>query len=304
MSSSNEPTCFELNLWNLHNTPKNVREWFQACWRHDISSLEEKYQTNWQDFVLDKRQKPLVNPLHLFACGYPRSGGLYHSRQILNWILQRGGSLKEQDAYGWLPINYAAWFGLASTIDLLLEAGSPVQNNNIQPLDSALFALSQKDQPGSETCARLLLMHGANPKLGNVSDPHFAGLTWLVWALENHRWDWAECLWNRGCSDISEKEIHLLLFRGSIESLCWLQEKDVNILSFITSNHEAFDDLMQIKASKDRERIIKEITESCTDKFSNKKINKDENEGDTESGDDESGRGGAKSLQEGKLRKL
>lgn len=246
---------FELNIWGLTRQPSSLRQWFQSAWRHDPQGLHQNYWASWCDKVSG------VNPVHLFACGQPRSGGLRQSRSVLQWLLRHGGSMDQCDAAGWLPINYAAWFGHAATMDVLLEAGSPVVNpKGPQPLDAALMSLSQSDHQGSETCARLLLMHGANPNAGFSSDAHYGGVTWLTWALEKQRWDWAETLWARGQQSISERELHMLILRGSKDTLLWMQAHGVDVLSRLSPTHEFFQDLRVAQAHHERQSMLDELS--------------------------------------------
>lgn len=252
MSNTNE---FSLNIWGLHLLDKSTYDWFQYAYRHDLDGLINLYPEI--DFTnIDN----LINPVHLFACGMQRNGGLYHSRKCLEWLLENGGKLDMLDASNWLPINYAAWFGQASTMDVLLEMGSPVQNpTSPQPLDTALVSISQNSPSspqGSETCARLLLMHGANPNMGLASDPCYGGVTWLTWALENERLDWAQCLWSAGLNSVSDKEMSLIVLRANFKSLRWLQEKKIDILKWIDASHPFYNDLLLARAHDDKKALI------------------------------------------------
>lgn len=242
----NDAKEFDLNLWDLKRHPERVQAWFQAAYRHDQPSLERLYDTSVQQAVENIRS---VNVVHLFASGYPRSGGLYRSRSVLEWLLAHGGRLDALDAYGWLPINYACFFAYSQTADVLLEAGSPVQNDHQpQPLDSALQALAHHDVQGAETCARLLLMHGADPNIGSSTDPHFGGVTWLVWALVHDRFDWAHLLWSKGVNTLNAKEKQLLIIRGSIDGLVWAQDHGMDVSELVSLDHEAYHPLQEAKA--------------------------------------------------------
>ena len=242
---------FDMNAWGLQSAPHIQQQWLQSAFMHDLDGLIFYHHP-------DQFVSTSVNPVHVFACGYPRKGGLYASRQVLQWLIDHGqGDVNAIDLHGWLPINYAVWFGHAPTTDVLLELGSPVQNSGgTQPLDTALEAIAQRRCDTSETCARLLLMHGADPNKSRTLDPNFGGVTWLVWALSNERWDWAECLWNYGARSLRDKEKHLLILRGSEKSLAWAEYKGFDMLPLLSSSHEHFEALLRVRALVDEEKLL------------------------------------------------
>ena len=235
---------FDLNMWNLRKHEPNVQSWFQSAFQHNLSKLK-----SFESAQRTANHIPSVNIAHLFACGKPQ-GGTYASREVLQYLLQNGGRLDIKDAYGWLPINYACFFAFPATVDVLLEAGSPVQNDMLpQPLDSALQSVAQHKNPCAETCARLLLMHGADPKLGLSSDMHWGGVTWLVWALEAQEFEMAEILYAKGLVSLSQKEKQLLLIRGNTEGFVWAEEHGISLLEDISEDYEGYDMVRQARAS-------------------------------------------------------
>lgn len=260
--SAIQKKIFDLNLWCLNRLSKESFDCFQAAYRHDLDGLMSLGDQ------LKKNQISSVNILHLFACGTPQSG-THHSRIILNYLLEHSGILEQIDAYGWLPINYAAYFANTQTLDLLLEAGSPVQNKNgPQPLDSALIALSQNGEhsQSAETCARYLLMHGADPKQGLTTDPHWGGVTWLTWALSHDRFDWAELLMHKGSTTLTQKEKHLLLMRGSPEAIAWAEYKGMDVVGMMTSKHEAYEMARRAKALREGENLRSVLVDTMNEK--------------------------------------
>ena len=245
---------FDMSVWGLHQAPHAQQQWLHAAFMHDWDGLLLHHHP--QQFV----DLPM-NPAHAFACGVPRKGGLHASRQALQWLLDHGrADLHATDNHGWLPINYAVWFGHAATTDVLLELGSPVQNHQgTQPLDTALEAVAQRKCESSETCARWLLMHGADPNQGRSVDPSFGGVTWMIWALMNERWDWAQCLFQKGLRTLRDKEKMLLALRGSGPALAWAQANGFNMLSVVSPTHEHFEVLCEVDAHVQRELLMAEL---------------------------------------------
>lgn len=273
-----ESQNFDLTMWSLSRQPLAIWAWFQNAFRHNLEGLQSLTPSN------ECINISSVNPLHLFACGKPH-GGSYKSREVLNYLIKNGGRLDAQDAYGWLPINYAAYFANTQTLDLLLEAGSPVQNDNgPQPLDSALIALSQNGDhsQSAETCARYLLMHGADPKQGLTTDPHWGGVTWLTWALSHDRFDWAELLFHKGSISLTQKEKHLLLMRGSPEAIAWAEYKNMGVLGMMTSKHEAYEMTQRAKALRESEILHAALLESMEGKRFLKKDTESVEDGEDE----------------------
>lgn len=241
----------ELECWGLKAFSDECRQWHQEAFRHHLDGVRIA-----PSFELPRT----VNIAHVFACGSVQAGGLANSRAVLSYLLDNGGDLCAPDINGWLPVNYAAWFGHAGTMDVLLELGSPVHNPiSPQPLDTALAAVAQRNMDGAETCARLLLMHGADPTKGNVADPQYGGISWLVWALENERWEWAECLWAKGLRTMRDKELHLLVLRGGIEALAWAQYHGIDVLAHLSSNHEAYNVVHEVQAHVQREKLLEAV---------------------------------------------
>ena len=238
----------ELNLWRLSAQTSQMRLWFQSVRLHATEQVISMAPPNWPNIDVD------VDPCHLFAIGSPQ-GGLRDSRLLLRWLMDNGANINAVDAYGWTPTNYAAWYGQAPAMDLLLEAGAPVHNaNNPQPLDHALSGLAHSGNGGNETCARLLLMSGADPNRGFATDPHYGGITWLTWALSQERWDWAECLWAKG-QRVGEKDMHLVLMRCGAEAWGWLQAHGVDMIANVSSSDPSHDMLRTIKAHMEREAL-------------------------------------------------
>lgn len=248
-----QASSFELQAWGLHACSVAHQQFFHAAFRHDLNELKNHYQAN------NPWTHSLVNPAHVFACGVSRGGGLRQSREVLAWLLDHGGSLTELDASGWLPINYAAWFGLAGTIDVMLELNSPVHHPlNPQPLDSALAGMFHNHH-GNETCAKLLLMHNADPMRGNSTDMLHGGMSWLMWALESQRWEWAECLYAKGARLKNDKELHLLIGRASAQALVWAQEHHIDVVKYMTSDHEHWPIMMAAQAYQERQQILEGV---------------------------------------------
>lgn len=246
----------DLNLWDLKRLHKRTQQFYQAAYRHDLSKLNNLWCASVKDDVNNQSQ---VNMAHMFACGQGQ-GGLRGAREVLHWLVDRGANLDALDAHDWLPLNYACFFALPVTVDVLLEAGVGLYNSCApQPLDSALQAASQRPNSAAETCARLLLLHGADPKKGLSSDPHWGGVTWLTWALINDRFDWAELLYHKGLEQLSSKEKQLLLVRGSIDSLVWAEEKGMDLASRVLPSHPAYGSLKEAGYRQTRAIINKAL---------------------------------------------
>lgn len=240
----------------MHHQPKNCRQWFQSAYNHDLWGVQQ-----FNAIV----QPDTVNIAHLFACGASRSGGLARSRDVLSYVLDNGGDLNAVDVNGWLPINYAVWFGHAGTTDVLLELGSPVQNQYApQPLDTAFAALTQHQNSGAETCAKLLLLSGADPNKGLSADMQFGGISWLTWALEQERFEWAELLWKKGARITKDKEMHLLLLRASSKSLAWAQYQGMDILGKIDPSHDAYNNVYQAQSLRVKEQLLQSLAPLLT----------------------------------------
>ena len=255
-----DPT-FDLNMWDLKRQDAQVQSWFQSAYQHNLQGLKL--------FEPAKRfanRITSVNIAHLFGCGKPQAG-TYTSREVIKYLLDNGARLDVTDAYGWLPINYACFFAYPATVDVLLEAGSPVQNESLpQPLDSALQSLSQHNNHCAETCARLLLMHGADPKKGLSSDMHWGGVTWLVWALVANYLDMAEMLYHKGLNTLSDKEKHLLLVRGHTEGFVWAEEHGISLLEELGQDHEGYEEVRYARSRYQKGLLKKEVQSSLEQK--------------------------------------
>lgn len=239
---------FELEAWGMKQWSEECRRWHRAAFNHNLDGVQTAVA-----FALPST----VNCAHFFACNNIQSGGMHNSRAVLQYLLDNGGDLHAQDSSGWLPINYAVWFGHTATLDILLELGSPVQHpHGPQPLDTALAAVAQRRDVGAESCARWLLMHNANPNMGQTADQQYGGVSWLTWALEHERWDWAELLWAKGARFLREKEIHLLLLRGGEEALAWAQFHGVDILKHLPTHHPAHEKVYQTQAHLERQKMM------------------------------------------------
>jgi len=248
----------EMEAWGMKTWGNECRRWHQAAFQHNLEGVRTP-----TPFL----RPTTVNPVHFFACNSVQSGGLTNSRAVLNYLLENGGDLHAMDNTGWLPINYAAWFGFAGTMDVLLELGSPVHHpTSPQPLDTALASVAQLRTEGAETCARLLLMHQADPNRGQTADQNYGGISWLTWALEHERWDWAELLWAKGARFLREKEIHLLIARGSPEVLAWAQFHGVDVLKYLPPEHQAHHKVFQTQAHVERENMMQAVQELCKEK--------------------------------------
>ena len=290
---------FDLNLWNLTHHDASCQKWYQAAFQHDLDMLHAHYSPSFMLKNLEGKKSQAfssVDVVHLFACGYEKDNRRFVSQNVLTQLLSWGGRLDAPDVYGWLPINYACYFGLPQTLDVLLEAGSPVQNPfGPQPLDSALTSVAQSPRGPSETCARLLLFHGADPNMGLSGDPQWGGVTWLVWALLNERFDWAELLCRKGVKPLTEKECRLLILRASPEALVWAESWGMRILPFMAKDHHAYDLVHKAEILRQR-RFLTEALTLFPASSSEKKVQvfdagfygTDENEND-ENSDDEGG---------------
>lgn len=240
--------CFELESWGMKHWSDECRRWHCAAFAHSLDGV--RTATNFG-------RPTTVNSVHFFACNNVQSGGMSNSRAVLQHLLDNGGDLAAQDSTGWMPINYAVWFGHTATLDVLLELGSPVQHpTGPQPLDTALAAVAQSRTQGAESCARWLLAHNANPNLGQTADQQYGGVSWLTWALEHERWDWAELLWAKGARFIREKEIQLLLLRGGEDALVWAQFHGLDILQHLPTSHPAHEKVYQTQAYLERQKMM------------------------------------------------
>lgn len=237
---------FELNSWGLND--RQARHFAAISFSHDVAQLfGTTLPPCWPH--------ALVNPCHLFACGVTRSGGMASSRRALESLLAKGANLDAVDASGWTPLSYAAWFGLASTLDILLEAGASVHPEGAPPpLTAALSSFAQRKQSGSETCARLLLMSGADPLRCSISDATGRS-SFLSWALANEYLEWATLLHARGDKLRSDRELSVLTWQAGPYSLDWLQIHGYDVLSSLPMDHEHRPRLLEEQASRRRSAL-------------------------------------------------
>lgn len=261
---------FELTIWCLHHQSQEIQDWYQAVYRHDYEKIVSCWTTE-----IQQCQVP-VDPIHLFACGHIY-GGFQNSRRVLQFLLDKGFCLNAVDKNNWLPINYAVWFGLVGTTDILLELGSPCQNDmGPEPLDTALMALAQTKNQQSEECAQLLMSHGANPQKGLYSDMSFGGVSWIVWALENNNWFWANLLWEKGLRCLKEKEKYLILNRCGLDAFIWLEKHQMGVFIDMPTNHLCYSDLMVYKHNQDKKMLFNVV------KSIEKEKEKEDGQGDKE----------------------
>lgn len=241
-----QESFFNLNSWGLVDSPARV--YAQAAFDHDLTELRNLTRpASWP--------RLLVDPIHLFACGRTRSGGLHASRQALACLIEQGGDINALDASGWVPMSYSAWFGLASTMDLLLEAGAEVHPDNAPPpLLQALSSLAQTNKPGAHTCARLLLMSGADPLRCSINDIRGRS-SFLSWALSVGNMEIANLLWAKGDRIRSDKELAMLVWGAELESLDWLVEHDYDVLPYLPSDSPHREDLFILKSARQRARL-------------------------------------------------
>lgn len=237
---------FELNSWGLSDPAS--RAYAQAAFSHNLSALQSLGRpASWPS---------VVDPFHLFACGSPRGGGLYASRQVLHCLLDQGANLNAVDNSGWVPLSYAAWFGLAGSLDVLLEANAEVHPVKASlPLTQALSALAQNPNGGAhETCARLLLMSGADPLKCSISDSTGRS-SFLSWALSVGRMEIVHLLWAKGDRIRHDKELAMLVWDAEVQALDWLMEHEYNVLEFLPQTHPHYSALSQIKSARNREQL-------------------------------------------------
>ena len=234
---------FELNSWGLKDP--EARHYASAAHAHVPQLIRSlPFPNSWPS--------TLVDPCHLFACGTTRSGGMVGARNALEELIAKGANLDAVDASGWTPLSYAAWFGLASTLDILLEAGASVHPEGAPPpLVAALSAFSQHQRSGSETCARLLLMSGADPLRCSISDATGRS-SFLSWALATDHLDWATLLHARGDKLRSDRELSVLAWQANADALDWLQIHGYDVLSTLPLDHEHRPSLLAAQSARRR----------------------------------------------------
>lgn len=234
---------FEINSWGLKDP--EARRYAAAAHAHESQLIRAlAFPASWPS--------TLVDPCHLFACGTTRPGGMVNARHALEELVSKGANLDAVDASGWTPLSYAAWFGLASTLDILLEAGASVHPDGAPPpLVAALSAFSQHQRSGSETCARLLLMSGADPMRCSISDATGRS-SFLSWALATDHLDWATLLHARGDKLRSDRELSILAWQAAADALDWLQIHGYDVLSTLPLDHEHRPSLLAAHSARRR----------------------------------------------------
>lgn len=238
---------FELNAWGLSDPA--ARAYAQAAFDHDLAKIKifSGIPSSWPTNTVD--------PAHLFACGATRSGGLSSSRRALSCLIEQGANLNAVDSSGWVPLSYAAWFGLAGSLDVLLEANAQVHPDKASPpLFHALSSLAQTDKPGSTTCARLLLMSGADPLRCSINEPH-GRASFLSWALSVNNLEMASLLWAKGDRIRGEKELSILIWNADVEPLDWLIQHDYDVLGSLPADNPHRKVLFQAQSSRRRQAL-------------------------------------------------
>lgn len=241
---------FELNAWGLI-TPR-ARTYAQAAFTHDAALIKSMGRpSSWPS---------TVDPVHLFACGPTRPGAMDASRHALDVLLDQGADLNASDASGWVPLSYAAWFGLAGCLDVLLQAGAQVHpSGSSPPLSHALssFALTssaKKSRPGTMTCVRLLLMSHADPIRCSINESHGRS-SFLSWALSVNNLELASLLWSKGDRIRNNKELSILIWQAPSASLDWLIQHDYDVLANLPPDHPHHEVLFQAQASRRRSAL-------------------------------------------------
>lgn len=237
---------FELNSWGLADP--SVRPHAAAAFIHSADSLlAHPCPQSWP--------RKLVDPFHLFACGTTHSGGMVAARHALDVLLSQGARLDAIDASGWTPLCYAAWFGLSSTLDVLVEAGAPVHpSEGPMPLSIALSSVAQRQIQGAATCARLLLMSGADPLKCCISETTGRS-SYLSWALATDNIEWANVLAAKGDVIRNERELGTLVWQASAEALDWLQTHGYSVLPRLPADHPHRNALAQAQAGRHRDTL-------------------------------------------------
>lgn len=191
---------------------------------------------------------------------------MHASRQVLELLLSQGANLNAVDASGWVPLSYAAWFGLSSTLDILLEAGADVHPENAQlPLTTALTSFGQRRTAGADTCARLLLMSGAEPGRSSISDTTGRS-SFLSWALATENLEWANLLHAKGDSIRSDRELSILLWQAPAPALDWLQVNGYNVLAKLPPDHPHRNVLFQAEIERRRQALGELVAGRLQDK--------------------------------------
>lgn len=237
---------FELNSWGLAAQPARLHA--AAAFIHSPDRLLAcPRPLEWPT--------KLVDSSHLFACGTTHSGGMVAARHALEILLSQGAQLDAIDASGWTPLCYAAWFGLSSTLDVLLEAGAPVHpQQGPMPLAIALSSVAQRQSRGAATCAKLLLMSGADPLKCSISEATGRS-SYLSWALATDNLEWANVLSAKGDVIRNERELGTLVWQASAEALDWLQTHGYSVLPRLPANHPHMAALAQAQAARHRAKL-------------------------------------------------
>jgi len=175
-----------------------------------------------------------------------------NSRLLLSALLESKANLNAIDSSGWTPLCYSSWFGLAGTTSLLIEAGADVNFEYApKPLAVALSSYAQRKSQGASTCAKLLVMSGADPRKCSISDPSGRS-SFLSWAVASSNFEWAEILHGKGDFIRNEREFATLLFDADIASLDWLERHGYDVLSRLSEDHEHWRALMEERAKRRR----------------------------------------------------
>lgn len=164
--------------------------------------------------------------------------------------------LDREDAYGWAPVNYAAWFGRAAALDLLLAAGASPRNNSSPSLIDSILTSASHGHCRQRTLRslKIAIQSGADPSLGRPRDPAAAGISWLGWTLVKGWLDVAEILYRHN-PDLPDAVFQDVAFSAPESSLLWLQKRGVDVLGRLPSPHPAWASLQAAKARQQRDEL-------------------------------------------------
>lgn len=211
--------------------------------------------------------------VHHFAVG---SSDSRDSAELLDYLIGQGSDIHASDHAGWRPINYAAWFGLTKTVELLLSRGaSAVGEGGAHPFDSAMASIFHEGPSSCHDTAHVLLEAGADPLMGLPAIMEHAGTSWMLACLNTGQNQWADLLLARmqtaiqGSDDPLRAKISqrldrdiqsLLMHDDSGDRLVWLQDRGVCSLSVAPPDHPAYRRLLENKARQQLADLAKNNT--------------------------------------------